>query len=281
MALLADCTSAGCTMDWSKDASARSSRHVVHGQGGDLGSHLAADHPDGRAGLPDLAQPEDRCRGPSRSRSSRSPPAAIGWDDVAGCDEAKHELREVVEFLRDPDRFKKLGASVPQGHPAARPARHRQDAAREGRREGVRRTLLQPVRELVRRDVRGPRRRADPAAVRDREGARARRSSSSTRSTRSASSAASTSRARRTRRSTSCWSRWTASRTARDLIVIAASNRIDGLDPALLRPGRFDRQVLVSPPDLEGREADPEGAQPQDAGRRTSTSRRSRGARPG
>ena len=39
-----------------------------------------------------------------------------------------------------------------------------------------------------------------------------------------------------------------------DLIVIAASNRVDGLDPALLRPGRFDRQVLVSPPDLDGRE---------------------------
>ena len=39
----------------------------------------------------------------------------IGWDDVAGCDEAKDELREVVEFLRTPDRFKSLGASVPQG----------------------------------------------------------------------------------------------------------------------------------------------------------------------
>ena len=38
-----------------------------------------------------------------------------------------------------------------------------------------------------------------------------------------------------------------------DVVVIAASNRIDGLDPALLRPGRFDRQVLVSPPDLDGR----------------------------
>jgi cell division protease FtsH len=38
-----------------------------------------------------------------------------------------------------------------------------------------------------------------------------------------------------------------------DLIVIAASNRIDGLDPALLRPGRFDRQVLVGAPDLRGR----------------------------
>jgi cell division protease FtsH len=38
-----------------------------------------------------------------------------------------------------------------------------------------------------------------------------------------------------------------------DLIVIAASNRVEGLDEALLRPGRFDRQVLVSPPDLNGR----------------------------
>src|SRR3954454_101268 len=40
---------------------------------------------------------------------------SIEWGDVAGCEEAKHELREVVEFLRHPDRFKKLGATVPKG----------------------------------------------------------------------------------------------------------------------------------------------------------------------
>ena len=40
---------------------------------------------------------------------------AIGWDEVAGCDEAKAELQEVVEFMRDPERFKKLGAKVPRG----------------------------------------------------------------------------------------------------------------------------------------------------------------------
>ena len=52
-----------------------------------------------------------------------------------------------------------------------------------------------------------------------------------------------------------------------DLIVIAASNRIDGLDPALLRPGRFDRQVLVVAAGPARPRADPEGAHPQEARR--------------
>src|SRR3712207_470743 len=42
--------------------------------------------------------------------------------------------------------------------------------------------------------------------------------------------------------------------TASDVVVIAASNLLEKLDPALLRPGRFDRQVFVSPPDVAGRE---------------------------
>ncbi|MBA3298676.1 MAG: AAA family ATPase, partial [Thermoleophilaceae bacterium] len=40
---------------------------------------------------------------------------SISWEDVAGVEEAKDELREVVEFLRDPKRFKQLGAKVPKG----------------------------------------------------------------------------------------------------------------------------------------------------------------------
>ena len=42
--------------------------------------------------------------------------------------------------------------------------------------------------------------------------------------------------------------------THKEVVVIAASNLLDKLDPALLRPGRFDRQIFVSPPDVVGRE---------------------------
>ena len=99
-----------------------------------------------------------------------------------------------------------------EGHPALRAARHGQDAARQSRREGVRREVLLPERLCLRRDVRRPRRRPDPEALRrgaqerarDRLHRRARR-----RRARLAPAAAST--ASTTRRSTSCSSSWTAS----------------------------------------------------------------------
>src|SRR4029079_14832799 len=43
------------------------------------------------------------------------PRTAIEWADIAGADEAKAELTEIVEFLRDPKRFERLGAHVPKG----------------------------------------------------------------------------------------------------------------------------------------------------------------------
>ena len=50
-----------------------------------------------------------------------------------------------------------------------------------------------------------------------------------------------------------------------DIVVIAASNLLEKLDPALLRPGRFDRQIFVSPPDVARPRGDPRGPHAQQA----------------
>ena len=178
-----------------------------------LGDHLAAHPPDVRAGLPDLAHAEVH----AADQAAADQAGRIGLDPLGRRRRLRRGQARAARGGGVPARpgpLQEARRKRSEGHHAARPARHRQDAAREGGGHRVRRTVLQPVRELLRRDVRRPRRRADPPAVRDREEAHARRSSSSTSSTRSGCSAASISRARRTRRSTSCWSRWTASRIA-------------------------------------------------------------------
>jgi cell division protease FtsH len=177
---------------------------------------------------------------------------AIGWDDIAGCDEAKHELREVVEFLRSPDRFKKLGASVPKGIMLSGPP-------------GTGKTLL-------------------AKAVATESGAQFFSQSASSFVEMFAGLGAARIRrlfaiAKKHRPAIIFIDELDAIGLQRgfdlsrekdqtlnqllvemdgfedrgDLIVIAASNRLDGLDPALLRPGRFDRQVQVGAPDLRGR----------------------------
>ena len=160
--------------------------------------------------------------------------------------------RRVPDATRSASR--KLGAKVPEGHPPARPARHRQDAAGQGRGQRVRRAVLRAVGGQLRRDVRRPRRGPHPAPVR--RGAQARAGDRLHRRDR---------RRRRQRGSDNNSEReqtlnqllveMDGFATSGDLVVIAASNLLDKLDPALLRPGRFDRQIFVSPPDVVGRKA--------------------------
>ncbi len=63
--------------------------------------------------------------------------------DVAGIDEVEGELSDVVDFLKNPDAYRRMGAKMPRRRPPVRPARHREDAPRaRGRRRGGRAVLL-------------------------------------------------------------------------------------------------------------------------------------------
>src|SRR5215216_5278917 len=181
--------------------------------------------------------------------------SAVRWQDVAGLREAKEEMLEIVDFLRDPGRFEKLGARVPKGMLLYGPP-------------GTGKTLM-------------------AKAVAAESGANFYSSSASAFVEMFAGLGAARIRklfqdARKNAPSIIFIDELDAVGAARSghgfnreqdqtlnqllveldgfnnreqVIVMAASNRLQDLDPALLRPGRFDRQVLVSPPDLAGRQA--------------------------
>jgi cell division protease FtsH len=181
-----------------------------------------------------------------RSKSS------VTFADVAGVDETKDELREVVDFLSDPKRFKRLGAKVPKGillhgPPGtgktllAKAVAHESGASFfsqsassfiemfAGLGAARIRRLFKEAREnapaivfIDELDAVGAKRGSDISGERDQtlnqllvemDGFDARD----------------------------------------DVVVMAASNLLEKLDKALLRPGRFDRQVFVPPPDMKGR----------------------------
>jgi cell division protease FtsH len=177
------------------------------------------------------------------------------WEDVAGVEEVRDELMEVVEFMSDPKRFARLGAKVPKGlllygppgtgktllakAVAHESGAHFYSASASSFVEMFAGLGAARIRKLF-----NEARKNAPAIVfideLDAVGAQ------------------------RTGHGFNREQDQTLNQLlveldgfegAEQVVVMGASNRIQDLDPALLRPGRFDRQLLVPPPDLAGREA--------------------------
>ncbi len=179
---------------------------------------------------------------------------SVKWDEVAGVEQAKAELREVVDFLNDPERFRKLGASVPKGiilhgPPGtgktllAKAVANESGAAFFGQSAASFVEMFAGLGAARIRRLFAEARKQAPAIVfiDEIDAVGARRGSDNN--------------SEREQTLNQLLVEMDGFSSAGDVVVIAASNLLEKLDPALMRPGRFDRQVFVSPPDVEGRKA--------------------------
>src|SRR5215211_2999038 len=178
---------------------------------------------------------------------------AIGWGDIAGVDEAKDELREVVEFLRDPGAFKKVGASVPKGillhgPPGTGKTLLAKAVAHESGAQFFSQSAASFVEMFVglgaariRRLFKEARENAPAIVFIDElDAVGAHRGSDIS--------------GERDQTLNQLLVEMDGFDSRDNVVVMAASNLLEKLDKALLRPGRFDRQVFVPPPDMRGRE---------------------------
>ena len=195
--------------------------------------------------------------GRARTRTLAQGAKHVTFADVAGADEEKEELQEIVEFLRDPDRFVSLGARIPKGVLLVGPP-------------GTGKTLLAKAvageagvhflsisgSDFVElyvgvgasrvRDLFDQAKKDSPAIVFideiDAVG-------------RQRGAGLGGGHDEREQTLNQLLVEMDGFSSNEGVIVLAATNRVDILDPALLRPGRFDRQVYVGYPDIKGREA--------------------------
>jgi len=195
--------------------------------------------------------------GKSKARMFTGDQTAVTFEDVAGVEEAKEELEEIVEFLREPEKFISLGARIPKGVLLVGPP-------------GTGKTLLAKAvsgeaavpffsisgSEFVEmfvgvgasrvRDLFEQAKRHSPCIVFvdeiDAVG-------------RQRGAGLGGSHDEREQTLNQMLVEMDGFDTDTNVIIVAATNRPDILDPALLRPGRFDRRVVLDPPDMRGREA--------------------------
>jgi cell division protease FtsH len=180
--------------------------------------------------------------------------AAVSFSDVAGVEDAKAELQEVVDFIRDPKRFARLGARVPKGlllygPPGtgktllAKAVAHESGASFYSQSASAFVEMFAGLGASRIRKLFATARKNAPAIIfideLDAVGA-ARTGHGFNRE--------------QDQTLNQLLVELDGFATTDQVVVMGASNRIQDLDPALLRPGRFDRQLLVAPPDLAGRE---------------------------
>jgi cell division protease FtsH len=195
--------------------------------------------------------------GRSRARRVDQQSVRVTFTDVAGIDEAKKELTEIVDFLRTPDRYSRLGGRMPHGvllfgAPGTGKTLLARAVAGEAHAAFFSISASEFIEAIVGvgasrvRDLFTQAKQAAPAIVfideldaigRSRQGS------------------VSVTGANDEREQTldQILTELDGFEPTQAVVVLAATNRPDVLDPALLRPGRFDRRVAVSPPDQKGR----------------------------
>ena len=193
--------------------------------------------------------------GKSRAKENGEEISNTTFKDVAGIDEAKHELQEVVEFLREPEKFKKLGAKIPKGvlllgSPGTGKTLLAKAVAGEAKVPFFSMSGSEFVEMFVGvgasrvRDLFARARKNAPCIVFiDEIDAVGRKRGSGQGGGND----------EREQTLNQLLVEMDGFGNEETIIVIAATNRPDVLDKALRRPGRFDRQVFVDRPDIKGR----------------------------